>query len=58
METSEEYGNFTHHKDEQEKAKNTDGLFEPSFLLFFFSSSTSSYRSIFTDPSKEVLINS
>ena len=32
METSEEYGNFTYRKDKQEKAKNTDGSFETSFL--------------------------
>ena len=34
MKTSEEYGNSTYCKDKQEKAKNTDGLFEISFLLF------------------------
>ena len=34
-ETSEEYGNFTYRKDKQEKAKNTDGSFETSFLLLF-----------------------
>ena len=33
-ETSEEYGNFTYRKDKQEKAKNTDGSFETSFLPF------------------------
>ena len=34
MKTSEEYGNSTHCKDKQEKAKNTDGSFE---IFFFFS---------------------
>ena len=33
-ETFEEYGNFTYCKDKQEKAKNTNGSFETSFLLF------------------------
>ena len=32
-ETSEEYGNFTCLKDKEEKAKNTDGLFETSSFL-------------------------